>query len=330
MRNKWWLLTVLLVLIGPSLGLSSENKARAPSIIRKQFNPNEIVSLELAPRFSTLIRLPEPADEVVLGDPTRFKVENTERNIYVKPIVFEPAQTDLFIVTKSGQLVTLFLKGQREGSVLYEEEPGSYPTELVYVLSYTSHRPSFLVPMTTISDWAVPVAAMSKPTPQIGAHPKPEERSVGEPSKAPLLDFLFRQGSFPQGTKFEGDKLKGAIVEVIEHENVAYVLFRLKNSSDRVIHILEPQVLLESGARKGRIFRRTVVGSDDILPSFGLRMEKKRMNPGEETSGIIAVEKPVAMESNQKLVLTVSESLAADKPLRLAVALGRTVLEPNQ
>jgi type IV secretory pathway VirB9-like protein len=70
-------------------------------------NPNEVITLHLRPEFESTIRLPEEITSVILGGPGTFKAEHNEsepRYVCVKPIVKEPAQSNLLIATKSGNM----------------------------------------------------------------------------------------------------------------------------------------------------------------------------------------------------------------------------------
>jgi hypothetical protein len=74
----------------------------------------------LAPRYATAIRMHEPINSVVVGDPASFSAEHSEQEpnlVFVKPITMKPAQTNLLISTARGQQASLLLisRGQLRG-----------------------------------------------------------------------------------------------------------------------------------------------------------------------------------------------------------------------
>jgi hypothetical protein len=73
---------------------------------------DKIVTLRVAPRVGTSIRLPEPVNSVVVGDPENFQAEHSEHEtelVTVKPVITEPAEIKLLITTTLGHQVNLLL-----------------------------------------------------------------------------------------------------------------------------------------------------------------------------------------------------------------------------
>src|SRR5579863_2862901 len=72
----------------------------------------KVITLRLSPRVATSIRMPEPVNSVVIGDPERFQAEHSEHEpelVTVKPVSAAPAQTNLLITTTLGHQVNLLL-----------------------------------------------------------------------------------------------------------------------------------------------------------------------------------------------------------------------------
>ena len=62
--------------------------------------------------MATSIRMPEPVNSVVIGDPEHFQAEHSEHEpelVTIKPVSTEPAQTNLLITTTLGHQVNLLL-----------------------------------------------------------------------------------------------------------------------------------------------------------------------------------------------------------------------------
>src|SRR3984885_16333940 len=91
-----------------------------PVILMRASLDERVITLRLAPRVATSIRLPEPVNSVVVGDPEAFQAEHSEHEpelVTVKPVAAQPAQTNLLITTTFGHQVNLFLisNGERNG-----------------------------------------------------------------------------------------------------------------------------------------------------------------------------------------------------------------------
>ena len=116
-----------------------------PVILTRANLDEKVITLRLIPRVATSIRMPEPVNSVVIGDPEHFQAEHSEHEpelVTIKPVSAEPMQTNLLITTTLGhqanlvlissgqqsggtQTVDLLLKYGRptEGSFLVEESP---------------------------------------------------------------------------------------------------------------------------------------------------------------------------------------------------------------
>src|SRR5256886_16203066 len=68
-----------------------------PQIITKPIVDGKVIVLDLGLHFATTIRMPEPVSSVVVGDPTLFKVEHSDKEpklVFVKPLTQEPARSE--------------------------------------------------------------------------------------------------------------------------------------------------------------------------------------------------------------------------------------------
>ncbi len=89
-----------------------------PQIVSKPESEATVTVIETAARFVSAIRLPEPVNSVVVGDPSAFQVEHSEREsklVFVKALTTKPAETNLLISTVSGRNVSLLLVNRGEG-----------------------------------------------------------------------------------------------------------------------------------------------------------------------------------------------------------------------
>src|SRR5260370_41810024 len=70
----------------------------------------KVITLRLSPRVATSIRMPEPVNSVVIGDPERFQAEHSEHEpelVTVKPVATQAPQTNLPFTTPFGHHVNL-------------------------------------------------------------------------------------------------------------------------------------------------------------------------------------------------------------------------------
>ena len=95
-----------------SIGPAGSMTKLEPVILTRASLDEKVITLRLTPRVATSIRMPEPVNSVVLGDPENFQAEHSEHEpelVTVKPVAAGPAQTNLLITTTLGHQVNLLL-----------------------------------------------------------------------------------------------------------------------------------------------------------------------------------------------------------------------------
>src|SRR5438093_9799344 len=101
----------LFVILSGSLAAQTKNA--------RSWNGSKIVfeeqpaSIRLAPHVTTTIRLPEPVNSVIVGDPTLFQAEyspNEPLLVFAKAATTSVAQTNLVISTVRGRQFVLLLQ----------------------------------------------------------------------------------------------------------------------------------------------------------------------------------------------------------------------------
>src|SRR5260221_4978581 len=83
-----------------------------PMILTRASLDEKVITLRLAPRVATSIRMSEPVNSVVVGDPENFQAEHSEHEpelVTVKPVGTQAAQTNLLITTTLGHQANLLL-----------------------------------------------------------------------------------------------------------------------------------------------------------------------------------------------------------------------------
>src|ERR1700719_131823 len=127
----------MLILLGSASGQTKQSPTRPtpavviapvgsgakldPVTLTRASLDEKVITLRLSPRVATSIRMPEPVNSVVVGDPENFQAEHSEHEpelVTVKPVAPQPAQTNLLITTTLGHQVNLLLisSGEQSGA----------------------------------------------------------------------------------------------------------------------------------------------------------------------------------------------------------------------
>jgi hypothetical protein len=325
--------------VPPSKPTSSLDLVRVePVILARSSLDDKVVALRLAPRIATSIRLPEPVNSVVVGDPENFQAEHSEREpnlVTVKPVTEQPAQTNLLITTALGHQLNLLLLSPGE------QAGGSLPVDVL--LTYGKPKPgSFLVEETTL-----PTSLVAETT-RLAAETKPLTNGTGPDaptvtqlvgllktgaSEAPGLQenassegldkLLERQRRAPLPTLYgqkpgeieAGQRLKAGVSEVIDGGKSVIVLFSVINPANHAIELMPPQVQLGGKTKK----KWTTA---EQLPVTDFRLSTRRLGAGARADGVVVFERPAFKQANETLFLQMADSGAVDKPALAPIGFG--------
>jgi hypothetical protein len=307
-----------------------------PVILTRASLDDGVVTLRLIPRVATSIRMPEPVNSVVIGDPEHFQAEHSEHEpelVTVKPVSTEAAQTNLLITTTLGHQVNLLLisSGQQSagtqtvdlllkygkpsgGSFLVEESPASAllvaETQRLDVPGKLSGSMPAAPPVTSLADLIKTVAADSSST-------------VDEKSSAILDKLLDRQkraalpvlyGQHP-GQIEAGPRIRAGVSEVLDEGKDVVVLFSALNPANHAIEILPPQVQLG-----GKLKKKWTTAEQLRVVDF--RLSTRRLGAGQRADGVVVFERPSFKQSNETLFLQVADSGAVDLPALAPIGFG--------
>jgi hypothetical protein len=307
-----------------------------PVILTRARLDDGVVTLRLMPRVATSIRMPEPVNSVVIGDPEHFQAEHSEHEpelVTVKPVSTEAAQTNLLVTTTLGHQVNLLLisSGQQNagtqtvdlllkygkpsgGSFLVEESPVSAlliaETQRLDVPGKLPESAAAGTPSTSLAKLIKTVAADSSGT-------------VDEKSTAILDKLLDRQkhaalpvlyGQHP-GEIEAGPRIRAGVSEVLDEGNDVVVLFSVVNPANHAIEILPPQVQLG-----GKLKKKWTTAEQ--LRVIDFRLSTRRLGAGQRADGVVAFERPSFKQSNETLFLQVADSGAVDLPALAPIGFG--------
>ncbi len=307
-----------------------------PVILTRAALDDKIVTLRVAPRVATSIRLPEPVNSVVVGDPETFQAEHSEHEpelVTVKPVITEPAETNLLITTTLGHQANLLLisSGERgdgaqtvdvllrygkpaAGSFLIEENPVSS----VLIAETQSLGPETRNPETaTGRTSATPLAELVRPA-NLESSSK-----TGDTSGQALDKLLARQKQAPlpmlygqhPGEIEAGPRVKAGVSEVLDEGRQVVVLFSVLNPANHAIEILPPQVQLG-----GKVKKKWTTAEQLYVIDF--RLSTRRLGEGQRADGVVVFERPGFKQSSETLFLQVADSGAVDQPALAPIGFG--------
>src|SRR6266568_8742184 len=241
-----------------------------PQILTKADRGGKVAMVEVAARFVTTIRLPEAVNSVVVGDPSEFQVEHSEREpklVFVKAISRKSAETNRLISMFSGHQVSLLLVNRGESGLpdrprvdfLLRYEPGRgflvAPSGFPFVLVGET------VPLLQAGgDWGgrrgpSKSAAGSKALSSTGGDsPATESDATRDDVQNVGLDKLLEQqekaplpvlyGEHVSEESIGGERVRAGVSRVIDGGEQVIVLFSVVNPNNRAILLMPPQVQL--------------------------------------------------------------------------------------
>lgn len=344
-----WMLLIL-----PAVNLAGQTQASVafqvrPQVAGRPISDGQVTTVFLAPRYATAIRMPEPINSVVVGDPASFSAEHSDREpqlVFVKPITAKPAQSNLLISTARGLEVSLLL-------ISRGEPKGDGEADIDFLMRYKpsgqfivqpAETPSAVVPQTAalasasvVSNTASASAPVVPAAFKTGASGK--DRAIVQPVAAnttkaepnALDDLLDRQRRAPlpalygqkPGISPPGKELiKAGVSEVIDQGTAVVVLFSALNAEDHAVELMPPQIQLGGAKKSGKLIRKSKWSTAEQLPVTDFRMSLRRLGPGERADGVVVFQRPSFKQSNETLFLQMAESGAVDRPALAPIGFG--------
>jgi Pilus formation protein N terminal region len=284
-----WIL--MIVVCAAAAGQSTKTQAEVSTKTVVEGRP---ATLRLSPQLTTTIRLPEPANSVVVGDPTLFQAEYSVDEpllVFVKPFTPSAGESNLVISTVSGRQFLFLLKNIGGAAA---DPPWSADT-----------FPRALVPETlNLTDSVVP------------------DVGTVNTESSPLDGFILRQRARPVDS-LTGNDVKVGIGEVQERGSRLVVSFSVVNSGKIPIELVPPQVQLANQTQSG-LFRRTRWNTVQQLPVDEYQITSRRLAPGERVDGALIFERPSIKQSNESLFLQIADSAAVDRPTLVPISFRTT------
>jgi Flp pilus assembly secretin CpaC len=227
--------------------LSAQTGSRRGNAAKTVFE-GQPATLRLAPHRTTTIRLPDPVNSVVIGDPNLFQAEYSPDEpmlVFAKPTSTTAAESNLVISTTHGRQFVLSLKSP--GTLPADEISGvdllvnCRPGEIFFI---EETFPSVLISETLdLASTAVAGAGISS-----------EESGSAGANASRLDELVLRQRQQPV-RNLAGERIRVGIGQVVEDDSRLIVSFSVVNSGSEPIELVSPQIQLASQTKSGMLKR---------------------------------------------------------------------------
>jgi hypothetical protein len=340
-------LWVLCFLFGSCVALAQVPQVE-PRALNKTEVEGKVAVVEVAARFVTAIRLPDPVNSVVVGDPSQFQVEHSDREpklVFVKAISKKPSETNLLISTVTGRQISLLIVNRGDNPpdpvtvdflLKYEAPngflvgPSGFPFALVgATVPVTQNGGVVTDGMQATSRVAAGASALS---PAAGSSAPPsKDSSRSEIQDSNLDKLLEEQENAPlpilYGEHFgeestSGDRVRAGVSRVIDRGQQVVVLFSVVNTTKHAILLMPPQVQLGGKTTSGKVVHHKKWSTAEQLPIEDFRLNRRRLGLGERADGVVVFVRPPYKQSNETLLLQVAESGSVDRPALAPIGFG--------
>lgn len=332
--RELWLLGLVL-----SVGAASAQVPQVePQILTRTDLEGKVTVIEVAARFVTTIHLPATVSSIVVGDPSEFRVEHSEREprlVFVKALSTKPSETNLLVAMISGHEVSLLLVNRGETS-----SPNRAPVD--FLVRYVPARGFFVAPSgfpsaligetvplvraQEVSDAGDLSATARNATP--GDIPSSSLDKLLEQQEAAPLPILY--GEHASEESIGRDQVRAGVSRVIDGGQQVVVLFSVVNPTKRAILLTPPQVQLGGRTTAGKLIRHKKWATSEQLPVLDFRLSMRRLAPGERADGVVLFERPPYKQSNETLLLQVAQAGAVDRPALAPMGFGVSTSREGQ
>ena len=316
----------LFLLVVQTAFMRAQQVAIEPQVRTSAIADQRITTVDVVPHFVTTIRVPEPVNSVIVGDPTLFQAEHSENEpqlVFVKSLREEPAESNLLISTVRGLQISLLLvnhgreKNASKADFLfrYQASSGFLINPDVIPFALVSQTAALQDPYSPTSG----KADLGSLSPENQGKPQTLDVLLERQRRAPLPRLY---GQRLESEESKGDRLRAGISEVIDGGQQVVVLFSVVNTSKRPILLMPPQVQLGGKEKTGKLIKHEQWSTAEQLATIDFRLSGRRIGPGERADGVVQFERPPYKRSSETLFLQMAESGAVDKPAFVPIGFG--------
>jgi hypothetical protein len=299
MNTSLSLLHVITMCLLPFQAMLAQTGLPEARIVTLSVDPGQAVILHLRPGYVSAVRVLEGVSSVVLGDPGSFKAEHSEAEpqlVFFKTTSPRPAQTNALITTKSGHEIALSLLSQ---GILDHRKP------VDYVLTCARPRSFLIVPSES--------SFVIGETKSIG--PNDPTPLGSQPRSANPEQELFKADPL-RNPHWQGKPFQVAVGQPTERMQEMIVPFAVLNSSRSPVEVLPPQIELAGTSRDKH--RKAVKAEPVAIKDYWI--STRQLAPGARADGVVFFERPSFKESRERLLLSVAQADAVDRPVLVPIA----------
>jgi hypothetical protein len=305
MKLRWFVPFAVLL----PLRLSAADPVVVSRVAIVIISPGQVTPLHLRPDFESVIRMPEEVNSVDLGSSKTFLAEHNpgEPNyVYVKPITKQAAQSNLFIVTKSGLHVTIQLVSDGAGSAESDE-----PVD--FLIEYRLRRSLLTSPNSSPLQSATAAGPRSE-----SGHTSDSHSTTSSIPRSPTsrFDEEYDQQvrvNAPNWTKWPGKQIETSVGDVREWNNQTAVSYSIFNPTDQPVEIVPPQIQITGHKMKKKKQGKGVIS--DQLEIREYRLSVTRLEAGGRADGVVVFDRPNFKESTEQLFLQIAQADQVDQPI---------------
>jgi hypothetical protein len=299
-------------------------------VVVRAAQEGKVTVVQTAPHFTTAIRMYEPVNSVVVGDPATFAAEHSEREpetVFIKPITLAPARTNVVITTTRGHQATIMVASrgtQEDGAavdvLLRYRPPGGFLIEESTLPGSLISETASLADATVVGPGTIPTAGIAANGDVRRADSASNlDQLLEQQERAPLPELYGSKPGVPEPGR---ELVKAGVTDVIDGGREVIVLFSVVNSRDHSVELMPPQVQLGGKVRTGWLFKKSQWSTAEQLPITDYRLSRRRIGPGERSDGVVVFDRPPFKQSNETLFLQVAETGAVDRPALAPIGFG--------
>lgn len=342
MMNKACVCGALWITLASGVALAQTPQVQ-PQVETKADLDGKVTSVDVAARFVTTIRVPDPVNSVVVGDPTEFQVEHSDREprlVFVKALSAKPSESNLLISTTTGHQVNLLLINRGTSATVSEPvdflvkyEPSTdffvgssgFPFALVgatvplNAAKQTASAQATAVPQISLVRAEERTPPSDPPTPAPSAPNTSLDQLLQEQESAPM-PVLYGEHIAPESVK--GDRVRAGVSRVIDGGQQVIVLFSAVNPTKHAILLMPPQIQLGGTKSAGKKTGKGKWTTAEQLSIEDFRLNRRRIGAGERADGVVVFERPPYKQSNETLLLQIADSGAVDRPALAPIGFG--------
>jgi hypothetical protein len=316
-----------------------------PQVRSKATADQKVTTIDLTAHFVTAIRVPEPVNSVVVGDPALFQVEHSEHEpelVFVKALTAEEAESNLLVCTTRGREISFLLVSHQHSArtakvdflVRYRTTDGFLIEPEAVPFALVAQTTSVMKPQSPATAPTAATQADATLVPTV-FNQAPVQEDSNQSRSDSLDNLLERQKRAPlpvlygermEGEEVKGDRLRTGISEVLDGGQQVIVLFSVVNKSKHAILLMPPQIQLGGKEKSGKLLKHEHWSTAEQLAVLDFRLSRRRIGPGERADGVVLFERPPYKRSTETLFLQMAESGAVDKPALAPIGFGVSTL----